>query len=106
VELLKESFSAGDEGAGRALSLFYKRSGAWPEAVELWQRMVSQRRSLFAAVELAKYFEHREKKIEVALQWVQTVLSWNQPLDRRTRGELNHRRRRLVQKLERRATTT
>jgi uncharacterized protein YprB with RNaseH-like and TPR domain len=106
VELLKESFSAGDEGAGRALSLFYKRSGAWPEAVELWQRMVSQRRSLFAAVELAKYFEHREKKIELALEWVQTVLSWQLPLDRRTRGELNHRRHRLVQKLERRASTT
>jgi len=101
VELLKESFSAGDEGAGRALSLYYKRSGAWTEAVDLWKQMARTRRSLFAAVELAKYFEHRERDVERALEWVQTILSWPLPLQRRLRGELNHRRRRLIQKLQR-----
>jgi uncharacterized protein YprB with RNaseH-like and TPR domain len=102
IELLKESFSAGDEGAGRALSLYYKRSGAWTEAVDLWKQMARKRRSLFAAVELAKYFEHRERDVESALEWVQIVLSWRLPLQRRVRGELNHRRRRLLQKLQRR----
>jgi uncharacterized protein YprB with RNaseH-like and TPR domain len=102
VELLKESFSAGDEGAGRALSLYYKRAGAWMEAVDLWKRMALKRRSLFAAVELAKYFEHRERDVEVALEWVQTILSWRLPLQRRIRIELNHRKRRLLGKLERR----
>jgi hypothetical protein len=104
VELLKESFSAGDEGAGRALSLHYKRSGAWLKAVDLWEQMARQRRSLFAAVELAKYYEHRERDLKLALEWVQTILSWRLPLQRRIRGELNHRRRRLLQKLERRAS--
>lgn len=101
VELLKESFSSGDEGAGRTLSLYYKRSGAWTEAVDLWKQMARTRRSLFAAVELAKYFEHRERDVERALEWVQTILSWPLPLQRSLRGELNHRRRRLMQKLQR-----
>jgi len=106
VELLKQSFSAGDEGAGRALSLYYKRAGAWPQAVDLWKQMAGKRRSLFAAVELAKYFEHRERDLELALEWVQTILTWRLPLQRRTRGELSHRRRRLLQKIRRRASTS
>jgi len=106
VELLKESFSAGDEGAGRVLSLYYKRAGAWAQAVDLWKQMVIRRRSLFAAVELAKYFEHRERDLELALEWVQTILTWRLPLQRRARGELNHRRRRLLQKIRRRASTS
>ena len=104
IELLKESFSDGDEGAGRALSLYYKRAGAWSEAVQLWRQMALKRRSLFAAIELAKYFEHREKDIELALEWVQTVFAWRLPLQRSIRGELNHRRQRLLQKLRRRAS--
>ena len=104
--MLKESYSAGDEGAGRALSVYYKRCGAWPEAVELWKQMAGQRRSLFAAVELAKYYEHRERNHEIALEWVQTILSWRLPLQRRIRGELDHRRRRLLLKIERRASTS
>ena len=83
------------------MSLYYKRAGAWTEAVDLWEQMALKRRSLFAAVELAKYFEHRERDVERALEWVQIVLAWRLPLQRRLRGELNHRRRRLMQKLER-----
>ena len=104
IDLLKESVSAGDDGAGRALSLYYKRAGVWGEAVDLWKQMALKRRSLFAAVELAKYFEHRERDAALALEWVQTILSWRLPLDRRIRGDLNHRRRRLMQKLGRRSS--
>jgi uncharacterized protein len=100
VELLKESFSAGDEEAGRALSLYYKRAGAWVEAADVWKQMARRRRSLFAAVELAKYFEHRERDVELALEWVQNILSWRLPLESRIRVELHHRRRRLLRKLE------
>ncbi len=100
VELLKESFSAGDEEAGRALSLYYKRAGAWVEAADVWKQMALRRRSLFAAVELAKYFEHRERNVELALEWIQNILSWRLPLESRIRVELHHRRRRLLRKLE------
>lgn len=104
VELLKDSFASGDEGAGRALSLYYKRRGAWPEAVDLWQQMASKRKSLFAGIELAKYFEHRERNPERALAWVRTILSWQLPLDRPLRGDLSHRRQRLLKKINRRSS--
>ena len=101
VELLKSSFADGDEGAGRALSLYYKCRGAWREAVDLWKQMASKRKSLFAGIELAKYFEHRERNPEQALAWVRTILSWQLPLDRRLRSELSHRRQRLLKKVSR-----
>jgi len=101
VELLKSSFADGDEGAGRALSLYHKRRGAWREAVDLWKQMASKRKSLFAGIELAKYFEHRERNPEQALAWVRTILSWQLPLDRRLRSELSHRRQRLLKKVSR-----
>jgi len=104
VELLKSSFAGGDEGAGRALSLYYKRRGAWREAVDLWKQMASKRKSLFAGIELAKYFEHRERNPGRALAWVGTILSWQLPLDRRLRGELFHRRQRLLKKAARRSS--
>jgi hypothetical protein len=101
VELLKGSFATGDEGAGRALSLYYKRRGAWREAVDLWKQMASKRKSLFAGIELAKYFEHRARDPEQALTWVRTILSWQLPLDRRLRGDLSLRRQRLLKKINR-----
>ena len=104
VELLKGSFASGDEGAGRALSLYYKRRGAWGEAVDLWEQMASKRRSLFAGIELAKYFEHRERDPEQALAWVRTILSWQLPLDRLHRSALSHRRQRLLAKIKRRSS--
>jgi uncharacterized protein YprB with RNaseH-like and TPR domain len=104
VELLKGSFASGDEGAGRALSLYYKRRGAWGEAVGLWKQMASKRRSMFAGIELAKYFEHRERDPEQALAWVRTILSWQLPLDRRHRSALSHRRQRLLEKIKRRSS--
>jgi len=106
VELLKSSYDSGDEAAGRALSLFYKRSGAWGEAVELWTRMARGTVSLFAAVELAKYFEHRERKPERALEWVEGILSARRPLDRRLRAELRNRKNRLLRKIERKTSTS
>ncbi|UCF96439.1 MAG: ribonuclease H-like domain-containing protein [Spirochaetaceae bacterium] len=101
VELLQRSFTAGDEAAGRTLSLYYKRAGAWEEAVALWKQMIQKRKSLFAAVELAKYFEHRARDVELALEWVQTILSWRHPLEPGFRSQLHHRRERLLKKLKR-----
>ena len=103
VDLLKDAFAAGDEGAGRALSLYYKRRGAWKEAVALWTRMAAERKSFFAGVELAKYFEHRERDPGKAMEWVQAILSWQLPLDRHLRSELSHRRQRLSKKENRRS---
>jgi len=97
VPILHKSFSAGDQRAGRALSLHYKRQGQWPRAVALWEAM-TQERSVFAAVELAKYHEHRLHDPRGALEWVRRIDSWDRPLSGEERAELAHRRRRLERK--------
>lgn len=44
------------------LSLLYKRLGKWDEAEKLWIAMVEKNiNSLFALIELAKYYEHKLK---------------------------------------------
>lgn len=101
VELLRSSFQAGELQAGWSLSLFHKRNGDWDEAVRLWQEMAEQRRSLLAAVELAKYFEHRRGDPAAALLWVERVFGWALPLPPDTRAELARRRERLQRRLAR-----
>ncbi len=96
--ILRGAFEAGDPAAGRALSLFHKRARRWPEALELWRRM-AERRSLFAAVELAKYHEHRAKDLQAALEWVERAFAWALPLDEDDRAELSRRRERLRRRL-------
>ncbi len=98
LQILAEAFRAGDQRAGRLLSLHYKRAGRWEPAREVWEAMC-RRRSPFAALELAKYHEHRRADASEALRWVQTLLSWNLPLSGRDRQELAVRRRRLEGKI-------
>lgn len=100
LELLRSSFEAGDERAGRALSLHLKRAGRWEEALGIWQELAEGGRSLFAAVELAKHAEHRLRDPGAALEWVQRALSWKLPLAARDRRELAVRQARLQRRLQ------
>jgi len=100
LELLRHSFAQGDERAGRALGLHLKRAGLWEEASEVWRRLVADRRSLFAAVELAKHAEHRLRDPLEALAWVRQVLDWGLPLEAHVRRELAVRRARLERKAQ------
>jgi len=102
IDLLAEAFRRGDAEAGLHLGMHHKRGGAWEEAVAVWEHLVAETRSLAAAVELAKYHEHRRRDPFAALERVEVVLSWNLPLNARTRGELAKRRRRLERKVARR----
>jgi uncharacterized protein YprB with RNaseH-like and TPR domain len=106
VEVLLEAFRQGDAEAGLHLGLHHKRGGAWDEAVAIWERLVVETRSLTAAVELAKYHEHRRRDPVAALERVEVVLSWSLPLNARTRGELAKRRRRLERKCSRRRVSS
>ncbi len=92
LELLRLSFEEGDERAGRALGLHLKRAGRWEEAAQVWRRLVADRRSLFAAVELAKQAEHRLRDPLEALEWVRQAAGWGLPLEPRSRRELAARR--------------
>jgi uncharacterized protein len=82
-----------------ALALFHKRRREWDRAAELWEQLLTTNRSLVAAVELAKYHEHRKRQFQSALLLVETALSWNLPLDLRSRREIARRRERLLRKL-------
>jgi uncharacterized protein YprB with RNaseH-like and TPR domain len=104
LELLRRSFAQGDERAGRALGLHLKRAGRWEEAADVWRSLAAGRRSLFAAVELAKHAEHRLRDPAQALEWVHQVLDWGLPLEARARRELAARRERLERKLKRRSS--
>ena len=101
ARLLDGSFGRGNMEAGVELSLHHKRGGEWERAARIWQTMVERSRSLFAAVELAKYLEHRLREPDRALAVVERILSWNLPLTARARAELGRRRLRLERKLAR-----
>jgi hypothetical protein len=101
--ILSDAFAQGSADAGVSLSLHHKRRGEWDKAVAIWESMLERSRSVFAAIELAKHREHRERRPDVALQVVEAMLSWNLPLDRRTRDEVRLRIERLKRKVTRTA---
>ena len=50
----------------KKLSLFHKRKGDYEKAVKYWNSMLSQNENfnLYPMIELAKYYEHKEKNIK------------------------------------------
>lgn len=97
--VLENSFKSGNYKAGVELSLIHKRAGRWDEAVVFWQKLWSGGKSIFAAVELAKYWEHREHKIEKAYSITCDLLSLEQFRISSHKEELNKRKARLKSKL-------
>ena len=99
ARVLEDAFRRGNAEAGIVLSLHHRRRREWEKAVAVWESMASDARSAFAAVELAKHLEHRVRRPDQALDIVNLLLSWNQPLDGRTRQEIWKRRERLLRKV-------
>lgn len=85
------------------LSLLYKRLGHWEKAVELWKPMADDS-NRFALLELAKYYEHKERNFTKALEMTENILGLNKfsPAlrDPALAGELHHRRERLLEKMK------
>jgi uncharacterized protein YprB with RNaseH-like and TPR domain len=96
---LQDAFQGGDTRAGVSLALHHKRNSDWDQAVQVWSRILESGKSLHASIELAKYHEHRTRRLQDALRFVEDALSWNLPLDARTRREILKRRERLLRKL-------
>lgn len=83
----------------RSCSLIYKKDRRWEDAVSIWEDMISQDPTdLFAAEELAKYYEHREGAFERAAGIVSAALEGSRPLSSEERSALEHRLHRLVRK--------
>lgn len=59
----------------KMLSLLYKRTGRWEDAVDIWQKMIhDDPDDRFALIELAKWYEHRAQDQATALKLVGQAL--------------------------------
>lgn len=54
-------------------ALLYRRQGKWPEALNLWYK-AAEYHQVDACIEIAKYYEHRQRDIAEALRWANTAL--------------------------------
>ncbi len=81
-------------------SLALKRSGDWTEAVAAWKELLGTgtRESVWAAIELAKYCEHRTRSYHEALQYARLALR-NRSVPSSLRQAVAHRVSRLERKL-------
>jgi tetratricopeptide (TPR) repeat protein len=62
--------------ARRALSLIYKRSGRWSDAVRIWESiLMDDPGNYFAVEELAKWFEHKCRDFKKAIDVVSKALN-------------------------------
>ena len=75
-------------------------TGQIAKAQSLWEEMVSWscQKDTFPYIELAKYYEHRLKDIEMAIVYVDRALEQISPHQERQIEMLHHRRLRLEQK--------
>lgn len=92
--------------AVRRLSVLQKRRGDLNEAVLWWEKAAGQGH-VYAFVELAKHYEHREKEYVEAHKWSQAALELVNSDDEMLafkrehwQGELEHRLTRLERKIE------
>jgi pentatricopeptide repeat protein len=89
--------------ASKQLSDFYKKAGNYEKALEYWKDMAESANGFFLdpLVEMAKYYEHREKNYIKALEIVECAMSAISEAGL-TRGreflELRKRQQRLTQK--------
>jgi len=100
VEAYLACRTAGGRDAGAAAGRLLKRLGRHAEAVPIWEaERGGPRASLDAAVELAKYLEHRRRDHQAAMAVVREALRlavWARP---ERRAELAHRLARLRRKV-------
>jgi uncharacterized protein len=79
------------------LSLIHKKSNQWDEAVSLWNEMIAfDPYDLFAAEELAKWYEHHVRDFSMAIKIVQQMLNENHHLAEPKQQVMKHRLRRLL----------
>ncbi len=85
------------------LSVLQKRRGDFDEAVKLWEKAASEGH-IYAFVELAKYYEHKQRDVKSALKWTKSALKQVKHADlpvyirRHWEDELSHRLERLEAK--------
>jgi uncharacterized protein YprB with RNaseH-like and TPR domain len=97
--LLESAAETGDRHSLRILSLLCRREGDWEKAAACWERLNAQGPSPFAAVELAKYCEHRLRDYERASGYVRELLAAEGMLPEGVREGLVKRLARIEKRL-------
>lgn len=87
-----------------ALSQIYKRDRKYSQAISLWIK-ASEMDNIDAMIELAKYYEHREKNITLAIYYAnlsqQTIVQKEPNIKIQSiKSDIKHRLERLYKKLE------
>lgn len=98
VELILETFGCGDLRAGMYLGRYYKRSGNYSAAADVWLKLWEETSDPAAGIELAKHYEHREKDYRRALRIAETVKA-GRLFSQAEREGIIHRIKRLRRKL-------
>ncbi len=98
---LEEGVERHDVKAEYFLSVQLKRRGEWLKAAELWTSILNRRFSPYAALELAKYQEHRVKDYSRALELTETLIREHIGFrEGKHHLALVHRRKRLLAKIK------
>ena len=78
---LESDLTENDFGtAVKRLSILQKRRGDLGEAVRLWEA-AAKRGHLYAFIELAKHYEHKERDMKSALKWTKSALKRLEKID-------------------------
>jgi len=89
--------------AVKRLSILQKRRGDMEEALRLWEES-AKRGHLYAFIELAKHYEHKERNVKSALKWTKSALKRVEKADmpeymrKHWKTEIEHRMNRLERK--------
>ena len=89
--------------AVKRLSILQKKRGDLSKAVHLWEAAAKQGH-LYAFIELAKHYEHKERDVKSALKWTKSALKRVEKIDmpaymrKHWLNEIAHRMERLNRK--------
>ena len=89
--------------AVKRLSILQKRRGDLDEAIRLWKKS-AKRGHLYAFIELAKHYEHKQRDVKSALKWTKSALKHVEKTDmaayirKHWMDEIEHRLERLNRK--------
>ena len=87
----------------RRYANLYRKQERYEEALQLWIK-AAEHRQPDACIEIAKYYEHRQKDCGRALKWVEKALAYvledtSMPAQAIWQEEITHRANRLQRKL-------
>jgi uncharacterized protein YprB with RNaseH-like and TPR domain len=94
----RRCFAEGDRSCGVVLATEYKKARGWDEAAAIWESLDAIGGDFYAAIELAKYHEHRTRDLKKARTYVEKCLSLAEAGIPAVKASLLHRKERLEKK--------